>query len=632
MKIEWVFDPAPPSGGRRGGNAAEYGFEGHVDILVRETVQNSMDAGKPQEKPVSVKFRLVELTGDHMERFLNGIGWSSLQENLHAVKRREGQAIRRAIESMRNKRRILNLCIEDRNTDGLTGNEIRQSDSEKNRFSALVRDELYSDKDTGDAGGSYGLGKILLWAYSAYKTVFFSTVPRESDPNASRPRFIGRASLPYHETANDGPCAGDGWFGERRQREGAGEFGRYAVSLWGDTAIEYARRCHIYRAPDDYGLSTLIVGFEEPGEETRPIKELIGSIRRASLESFWPALARNQVCISITHEKDGEVIEEVNVDPFSDPAYGELAALLQAYDGGEILEKKRLDDVGDAGYTVVDVEVPRKITDPSHPECTGKAIVLVKLVEDIPELDPVKDNIYRFRRPGMIVRHSGAKFLSITARPYIAAVLCGRAAGDGDNYDRVEFFLRDAEPPEHDKWQHDTRAIKENYQTWGVRAKLDKFEASIKEAVRELVSLPEKKGGALPKELLRLLKFGDASGGGRPRFLTSSITARVKNDDWNFAIKIKRARKDDKEWHAIVRLKYAVDGGSPDEIKAISSVQCEKAAAVRIKDGRAYLEFPGAVVSATINGVADKRYLPAVGTRAAIQVVVDGGLGAIQDV
>ena len=38
--IEWVFDPAPPSLSRSGGRASEYSFEGRIDTLVREVVQD----------------------------------------------------------------------------------------------------------------------------------------------------------------------------------------------------------------------------------------------------------------------------------------------------------------------------------------------------------------------------------------------------------------------------------------------------------------------------------------------------------------------------------------------------------------------------------------------------------------
>ena len=31
MAIEWVFDPASPSGARSGGSAAEFGFKGQID-------------------------------------------------------------------------------------------------------------------------------------------------------------------------------------------------------------------------------------------------------------------------------------------------------------------------------------------------------------------------------------------------------------------------------------------------------------------------------------------------------------------------------------------------------------------------------------------------------------------------
>lgn len=631
MAIQWIFDPAPPSGARKGGNAAEYGFEGRIDTLVREVVQNSMDAGNPWDHRVDIRFRIIELSGEYLSSFLGAMEWNSLQDNLRAVPVvRGGKAIHRAMDKMIEDDRLLLLAIEDRGTDGLTGTEIRLSDTEVNRFSALVRDELYSDKELADAGGSFGLGKILLWAYSAYKTVIFSSVPRNGADGHEGLRFIGRTSLPYHETDQDGRCAGSGWLGVARTT-GPND-GQYATSVWAQEGKRHANRCYCDRDVEDYGLTAVIVGFEEPGQDTRPVKELLLSIRSAVMESFWPALALRRVGISTQYLKNGDLQVNEDIDPFEDPAYKHLASLLKEYHQGGIQDLSRLEKFGDRAFRKVPIEIPRRLTEPDHPEFKGEAVLLVQLVEDSDPVESITDRIFRFRRPGMIVHQSGGKSLSITARPYIAAVLCGRASGEKPEQDRIEHFLRAAEPPEHDKWQYDTRAIKENYKTHGIKAKLERFEQAILRAVRELVSLPEKAGGNLPKELLKYLRFGDTSGGGNPRFLTSTIKAEVQGQIWKFTAKVTRAKDENVRWHAIIKLKYAVDGGSADDVHAIKCVTCSEATRSEIRNGDAYIEFDGDVIQALIGGETDPASMPAIGTDAAISIHVDGKKGGLDNV
>ena len=217
MSVRWIFDPAPPSGKRTGGNAAEYSFEGRIDTLVREVVQNSLDAGRAGDEPVIVTFRLIELTGKHLDRFLSGLDWSSVEDNLRAIPEgRGGRGIRRAIEQMTTDGRLRILVIEDHGTCGLEGEEQRRNDEERNSFCALVRDDLYSDKPGTDSGGSFGLGKSVLWAYSGLKTALFASIPLNPPDGRSGIRVIGRTSLPYHETESDGACTGDGWLGIAR--------------------------------------------------------------------------------------------------------------------------------------------------------------------------------------------------------------------------------------------------------------------------------------------------------------------------------------------------------------------------------------------------------------------------------
>src|SRR5215217_7039770 len=42
MKIDWVFDPTPPSGARTGGDVAEYAFTPGIEVFVREVGQLSI--------------------------------------------------------------------------------------------------------------------------------------------------------------------------------------------------------------------------------------------------------------------------------------------------------------------------------------------------------------------------------------------------------------------------------------------------------------------------------------------------------------------------------------------------------------------------------------------------------------
>ena len=262
--------------------------------------------------------------------------------------------MRSAVEELETQKHLLCLKIEDRKTWGLTGQEGRENNSGNNRFCALAKDELYSDKDDSNAGGGFGLGKAVLWRFSAFNTVIFASTPKDCPSGNQGLRFIGRASLPFHETEEDGQCAGDGWFGEYRERPDAGEYyGRWAASIWGKDAEEQAGECLIPRGEDDYGLSTLIVGFDDPQGKIGSPEEILDELEAAAMGSFWPAIVQNKATIRIRHEKNGEEIKSSNLIPTEHDQYGRPAQMLLAYHAGEIEQVDRLVKAGDR--TVVQI-------------------------------------------------------------------------------------------------------------------------------------------------------------------------------------------------------------------------------------------------------------------------------------
>ena len=626
MNEQWVFDPIPPSGRRTGGRAAEYGFECSIGTLVRESVQNSLDAQKSEDKPVEMKFRIVELDGDDLARFLDAAHWGSLADNLEAIAHeRGGKPIEAAIQKMKDDGKLRLLVIEDRNTKGLSGTERRGSDQEKNSFCALVRDELYSDKHGDDSLGSFGLGKSLLWAYSGFDTVLFSSVPFEPPGSKEGLRFIGRTCLPYHETAEDGRCTGDGWLGVAREPDDYDK--RHADSVWGNEAEKLARDCKCHRENDDYGLSAVVVGFSDPElPDMEDAFEVAAEIKKSVLESFWPAISTDRLSVVVEVQKNEDLTDVFQVKPGEHPAYQVPVQLLQAFHDEELEEKERLDD-GESTVCRVDIFLPERVEEPLHDEITAKVAVLVKLIPASDDYELIRDRIFRFRSKGMVVRDKGRRNLSIAARPYVALVLGGQASGDIPHADDVDRFLRAAEPQAHDKWTS-TRALKNEYKEYGTITKLKDFEKAIQDAIRDLVSLPEKEGGGLPKSMMKFLRFGGTSGGGNPRFMSlAREKAWVEEDHWKFSFHCRRNHPDGKPWQLTVRLKYSRDGGGSDDIRALSKVKCKDASDIEIDKGMAVIDIPGNIEKTKIEGRTDSRYLPSIGTRAAVKLRVDGRRG-----
>ena len=130
MKPNWVWEPVPSSGKRSGGRSAERLFQGGIDSLVRESIQNSIDARQNKKGMAEINITVVELFGDELEDFLAAIAWEDIRDNLVAEKRKSSQMIS-AVEKLESDGHLLCLRIEDHKTWGLTGTEDRDEDSEK---------------------------------------------------------------------------------------------------------------------------------------------------------------------------------------------------------------------------------------------------------------------------------------------------------------------------------------------------------------------------------------------------------------------------------------------------------------------------------------------------------------------
>ena len=644
-RVKWIFDRSPDSGARRGGHSAEEAFKKGLDTLVRETIQNSSDAKDGGQEPVQVIYRLVELAGDEMSTFLRHMQWDLLRDNLLAVKR-GGEELEQAVKRMEEDKTIRLLVIEDRKTTGLYGGEDRGDDTEQNPFLSLARDEMYSDKNPdGSIGGSFGLGKSVLWAFSSLSTVLFNSIPDPSRKGGEAgSRFIGRTWLPYHETEEDGECTGDGWLAVKQTRS---PMCRKWESFRGSQALDLAQLLCCGRSEGDQGTSALIVGFQEPGEESRDLEDIAKEIRQVVAENFWPSIEFGNLEVKVCFKRPGEVEQELDVIPRDDPGHAILCDMYRKYCAGELPTHDPgtwQPLPGAQAWTQIEMKVPQtKKKSENHDECKSEMALLVKLLDQTEQGismfnesgKALKNQVFLFRGPRMLVRQNKQKNLGLGAQPFVAIAVCGLANDMGENVGRAEAFLKAAEPAEHDKWTHDTNAMRTQYKIRGVKTMLAAMLDDIKNTLGEMVTVSQRESTTAPEIILEHLRFSSGTGGGGQEHYISVTRDAVKptDDGESFEFVAKKVRSDDMPWQVDVKLVFGADAGSKAEkIPAITSVECGEMDSHSIHKGIASIKFTPDVRKARIRVNALDSLMPVETNRCERKYNVDGFAVQVQGV
>lgn len=138
-----------------------------LDLLVRESIQNSLDAYRNDSKFVKIEF----LTGEFNSKQLNS--------NLEGV----GEALDKKFKS--DKSRF--IAIKDSNTKGLTG-KMHYDEVENNDYGNLLKlvYEISKAQESPGAGGSWGLGKTVYFRIGIGLVVYYSRILNENNKYESR--------------------------------------------------------------------------------------------------------------------------------------------------------------------------------------------------------------------------------------------------------------------------------------------------------------------------------------------------------------------------------------------------------------------------------------------------------------
>lgn len=521
-EYEWIFRELPPDMGRDYGNSNIWSLPWDVPTLVREALQNVNDATLNSDLGADVEFRLVRMRGRRLERFLEALHWESdgtpvslgLEDHLSAAAQNEqklSSIFRDGLAALEKNGELILLRIEDRGTRGLVGPETGSGN-----FAALARNNLDSSKESGVAGGSYGLGKAVFTLASRFATVLYHSdlsepVKSGSGEKYQTGRVFGRSDLTYHEGAGK-EFAGPGWFGQRKKL-GPDKF--RAESVWGNPALiddlYLDRSEEIFSGSGVAGSGTtiLVVGFQDPGTDENDSMDLGAIARRiaeAAADSFWPALYSGRLRVLVTAYEGDETTPQVRYDVRADDYQPDFVSMLQMYQQGELSDA--LSDEGDLVSHQVTLSVPElksSVARGSIGETRHEALLLVKRESDANQDAEHVNEVAFLRGTGMIVRYQALKSLVLGGVPFRAIVLAGLAAEPDVSNEVAERFLRTAEPPAHDDWVL-TRELKAEYRH-GAGKRLDDFKRSVRERIRESIRPTYKdleEGPRILKELLRI--------------------------------------------------------------------------------------------------------------------------------
>ncbi|MEU6283825.1 helix-turn-helix transcriptional regulator [Streptomyces sp. NPDC047028] len=559
LPVTWYHRPGYQDGGRDGGNAAAFAFDADVQVLARETCQNSLDERLAENgRPVRVRYTIHELTGEKLDAFRAALLWDDLQPHYSAVSesaadQKVGRVVDAGVRDMFEKGRLILLRIDDYNASGLTGD-----DYDDGKFAAVVRRQLESLKSGRGAGGSYGLGKATLWATSALGLVLINSTLSVPHEGRTERRVIGRLELPWR--AVDGNSyAGPAWLGRPDPETPGAEVVR---SWWADE--ETLDRLHLTRDSDEPGTSFLIVGAhdvasleqgksesadDENGSDdgTRDINAMHRRLVDALSRDFWAAMTGGGSRLPLLETwvrtmRNGEIIEDEKVDPV-DKQPSRTRALRAFYEGTTV---DRLTEAGQVALRTVPLRLPlsggRTGTLGTH-----SGVLLVTTAEDD---DGVPNQVHSLRGSRMTIKKAAVSGLPLGVNPFQAVLLVGRAAGESSPFaEEAEEFLRAAEPPEHDRWgQTEELTLRWSHSAHHRFARLT---TEVNAAVKELVVRPKSAGAQDSAKLRKKLTVSRKSTA--PKRIAGPVLPELDELDaeigaggeWRITAEVKLPRVDD---------------------------------------------------------------------------------------
>lgn len=312
------------------------------ESLVRESIQNSLDAVDDHNKPVEIEFRIRSLKcRDYPELF-------NLKEHIEGcLDMYNTKDAQRKFEPMldylnnSNKESLQYLSVSDKNTIGM---DYRKNDP-KSPFYAFVRSKGVSAKANSSAGGAFGFGKAAYFNVSKIRTVFISTKTKDG-----KTFFEGEASLCTHKV-NGKKLVDTGFYDNNNGNPMSGE-----ENIPSRFFREYPGT--------DINIMGIELSTDRSGSIEKSKNKVYDEIRKAVLKNFFLSIYDKKLTVLIGDEEfnaknikdvvDKEFLEEED----QNRGYGNCKPYLEAVmlansDKNHVLVSKEIPVLGKVNFYVL---------------------------------------------------------------------------------------------------------------------------------------------------------------------------------------------------------------------------------------------------------------------------------------
>lgn len=345
---EWLY--TRPAFGRTGRSLSENNFAKErrdwIAILLREALQNALDARKPgnnPSEPVLVSVRESCLS-DAGASYFQGLVPESHLARLYA-------SMPHLAEGGFERHRF--LVVEDFGTTGLTGETASPDvDGDGQNWNAFWFREGEGGKEHGSGNGGAGQGKITYFSTSAIRTIFVYTV-RSDD---GRSLLFGASSFLRDYGLDGHKYLRDSYWGVKVSREGA------TISTPSEDAAEIERfrnEFSIHRRTDQTGVSLVIPA---------PREFNLDSAMQVVVAEFYAPILRGDLVVRVGETTmDSTSIVVVADKVLSDERARQLhTCMTRGYREfiGQALERSRNDDV----VTIAAIQAAGGLTEASFDE------------------------------------------------------------------------------------------------------------------------------------------------------------------------------------------------------------------------------------------------------------------------
>lgn len=428
-KCEWFFSESPKNQDLGPNDAKFEIFKPDINSLVRESIQNSMDAVDDDSVPVRMSFKIKSFKGSsypnffELKRHVDGCleYWGDDAKNVFAP-------IRKALHISSGRERLHYIEVSDANTSGME----YESGNNKTKFHGFLHSTGASNKKSANSGGSFGIGKAAYFAMSPLRSIIVSTMTQEGVHTFQGVSMlcthivdgILRTPIGFYSTNNENPVVDENEIPERFKRT-------------------------------EPGTSINIMGIQiESQEDKHAIYE---EIKISVLRNFWLAIYNDRLDVVI----GDETIDSSNI-----------IQLVELY-FPEISDNRRKGNVNPRPY--LELVANARLDDKRYMLINGNLTHLGEVKLYIYRHPEGRGTIQYFRMPNMMVKREKLS----AANNFFSVFICDNPKGDKK--------LKKMETVAHDDW--DARNWKPRELDGSVskeaKAIMEELEVFIRESIDE---------------------------------------------------------------------------------------------------------------------------------------------------